>query len=380
MSTTSMCFSINGDYLTNLFRNLFLEEGYQKAFDIFNESFCGDIDVKYLNDILECKGKLVGVNNLDYQPDSWSDNLEYKKNYDYTFKGLVYIDGKYYRPFTVVTSWVKDDAIYAMNYYRGKGVTLRDSIYFVPCNKECTPAEVRSHYYVQNHPVDVKPFSYKNAVYFFEDVQVDIPYYMCKRFKRSFETALKEYLTKPGRTLNVIDPIKKLSEDEKRVEHIMDIKASESRTYKETRNFIEDYDYIREEESTKCKIEFYKKEILDRNGDDWVNINYVYEDTRKTVKIPAKPFHQWCIGSGRMISMPRHDENSKKIDQWTPCTMSGLKMFGDNPYHTDWLIGAGLDPTSWYDDIKRDDEYESMDSAIWQYAFDFCIKLETKEK
>lgn len=377
-AATEIChFSVHGDYLTNLFRDIFLEEGYQKVYDIFNQSFCGDIDVKFLNDILECKGKLVGVNDLEYTEDSWDDNPDYKRDYDYKFGGVVYHNKKYFRPYAIVKSWVQADFSYAAAAWDGS--PWKEQHYFVPLKRECRFNEVRSYYYVSQYDEDFEVFTDNHNVYIFEELDFDMPYWMCDRFKRSFKAALDEF-NKRGYHISIIDPVKELSEAETFIEKSMQKMETEACFKADQEDFVINNKEFRENFAKQFTLQSYKKKILEQNGDDWVDIIYKVDGEEKMLKIPAKPFHQWCIGSGRLLGSENWDENVKKISPWETISPPGIKMVGDNLYHTDWVIGAGLDPEEWYYNVKNDPAFEALDDAVWRYSFNFTLGLKKKDK
>lgn len=53
------------------------------------------------------------------------------------------------------------------------------------------------------------------------------------------------------------------------------------------------------------------------------------------LRAPRGAFEMWCVGrtGGRHLAQP-----------WQPISPRGVKQGGDDPYHTDWMLGAGLDP------------------------------------
>ena len=55
-----------------------------------------------------------------------------------------------------------------------------------------------------------------------------------------------------------------------------------------------------------------------------------------SVKVPRAPFLHWAFARMKMF-----DEH---LLPWTPVCPMGMKMQMDDPYHTDWIVGAGLDP------------------------------------
>ena len=62
----------------------------------------------------------------------------------------------------------------------------------------------------------------------------------------------------------------------------------------------------------------------------------------RTVQVPLAPFTHWAL---RFLG----DElDQDDLPTWAPVSPSGIKMPCDNPYHTDWVLGAGLDPDDCY--------------------------------
>ncbi len=59
------------------------------------------------------------------------------------------------------------------------------------------------------------------------------------------------------------------------------------------------------------------------------------------LRVPRAPFEHWCLDRCRAGHL---------APPWDPCSRSGMKLEGDDPMHTDWLLGAGLDPLTlrWY--------------------------------
>ncbi len=54
------------------------------------------------------------------------------------------------------------------------------------------------------------------------------------------------------------------------------------------------------------------------------------------IEVPRAPFEQWALGNTALASLAA---------PWTPVSPEGLKMGqADDPYHSDWVVGAGLKP------------------------------------
>jgi hypothetical protein len=60
------------------------------------------------------------------------------------------------------------------------------------------------------------------------------------------------------------------------------------------------------------------------------------------IKVPMVPFMKWA---SRDIPMKVRDA----LPEWKPVCPQGMKMPNDNPLHTDWWVGCGLNPRGAYD-------------------------------
>ena len=88
-----MHFSIEGEYITNLLRDIFIEEGFGKAHEIFKNSFDG-LSIEFLVDILKGEKKFEGTNEFDFVDDEPS--REYLSGLNYTYECLLKVGKSYY--------------------------------------------------------------------------------------------------------------------------------------------------------------------------------------------------------------------------------------------------------------------------------------------
>ncbi|AXQ68438.1 hypothetical protein HOT99_gp179 [Caulobacter phage CcrBL10] len=105
-------------------------------------------------------------------------------------------------------------------------------------------------------------------------------------------------------------------------------------------------------------VEEYRKAILAQAGDDFFDLAYTDVDGKDVVlKVPTAPFEQWALWrtAGSHLAKP-----------WKRVTYTGFKMFGDDPYHTDWVLGAGLNPEDW--PIVESDN-PPLHKAAWDKRF-----------
>lgn len=77
-----------------------------------------------------------------------------------------------------------------------------------------------------------------------------------------------------------------------------------------------------------------------------------------TLRVPRLPFLWWALRRTGMAS--------QVLEEYKPSSYSGIKMYNDDPYHTDWLLGGGYPIFESYGDDYC--EYRRvMDCAFSQY-------------
>ena len=85
------------------------------------------------------------------------------------------------------------------------------------------------------------------------------------------------------------------------------------------------------------RIAAYRAEILRRAGGDLFEFSWGAGSDRRTVWVPRAPFEVYATRATRLREL---------APRWEPVCPSGLKMQHDDPCHTDWMVGAGLDDLS----------------------------------
>jgi phosphohistidine swiveling domain-containing protein len=56
---------------------------------------------------------------------------------------------------------------------------------------------------------------------------------------------------------------------------------------------------------------------------------------RDRFRVPSAPFIHWCLAKTHALHL---------APAWVPLSKSGVKVSRDNPFHTDWMLGAGMNP------------------------------------
>jgi hypothetical protein len=72
------------------------------------------------------------------------------------------------------------------------------------------------------------------------------------------------------------------------------------------------------------------------------------------LEVPAKPLLRWASRNWYGVA--------SGLAPWAVICPQGMKMQCDNPMHTDWIVGAGLDPAMAYN------MEHPVNQAAWQYA------------
>lgn len=95
----------------------------------------------------------------------------------------------------------------------------------------------------------------------------------------------------------------------------------------------------REREALRLKrLGQLRERILQQANGDLLDLSWSATErvAAGAVKVPRAPFLHWAFARMKMFE--------QQLPPWQTVSPIGLKMMNDDPYHTDWVIGAGLDP------------------------------------
>lgn len=95
--------------------------------------------------------------------------------------------------------------------------------------------------------------------------------------------------------------------------------------------------YAEEDRVRAEKLVAWRAKILEQAGGDVFTLSWDANGTAEagSAVVPRVPFMRWCLNRYRRL---RH-----LMPAWTNVCPWGLKMQGDDPDHSDWMVGAGLD-------------------------------------
>lgn len=125
---------------------------------------------------------------------------------------------------------------------------------------------------------------------------------------------------------------------------------------------------VAEDLAEKRLLESYRRSIVtqaDEHG-GWLELKVTREDGTpfetepSTLRVPKNPFLLWSL---RGHDFKRHGQVPP---QWQSVCPSGMKMLSDDRNHTDWVVGAGLDPQKAYqlDNSSYDSRVQASASSL----------------
>jgi len=301
----NLTFSITGEYIVNVARDCMLSENTQAAYEILES---GGIPSDLIYEIMAGKKTLSGENeNIVVVKDNNSD--KYIKDLYYLFKNIVVFNNKVYKAVAKINVMKKShefalkrfELIYRFNNdnivkFNSNG----DSIVFEPYNNNLPPFIMKD---CKNKNLDIIDMKYL--------IELGIEDFNFYKDPSSSVSLILEDIFK----------FKKLN-----IEDYEDIYYEE--LYKR-RGLISKYS----EKEYLEKIEEYRTKILEQSK-SFIQVG--------KYKIPREPFVKWCKGLESYISS-RFEEV-----EWKVISHSGLKMYSDDPCHTDWIIGVGMNPQEFY--------------------------------
>jgi hypothetical protein len=112
------------------------------------------------------------------------------------------------------------------------------------------------------------------------------------------------------------------------------------------------------------KIEELRKAVIDQANameDGWMT----FDVGGKPLDVPRAPFEHWAVdlAGGAHLAKP-----------WKTVSPVGIKQGADDPNHTDWMLGAGLSPTSMRSNGGNPD-WEKLSAAAYRARADVERRL-----
>lgn len=331
--------TITGEFVTRMARDWVLERRWDDSIRWLKDSLIG-VEYNHIMAILEGRAKLVGDSHagIFLEEENPEDAKEYIDGYMFLYGGIYKRYENHYQPYAVVRDYGPTDIVVDKPWnLRESNLHHKNRAMFYayhPSTDEC----FLLHYSKVSGPIEM------NILW----ERVDKPPLWVKTFSEPQE-ALDAFLkyhqnltvtgysaTFPGgRGDNFIAPSTWLKKR---------LNKEEQKKLDET----EEERYIKEVEELRAEILAKSIECIILNVD---GLEY---------RVPREPFENWALRrtSGHHLAMP-----------WIPVSPPAFKMYGDDPYHTDWVIGAGL---------PADEIYHKHD-AINKAAYQELLRIQIEK-
>jgi phosphohistidine swiveling domain-containing protein len=322
-------FSIEGEFLTNHFRNLCLEGNWNKAINQLKESLIG-IDLDTVISILSGKNKLVGVNDLSLEEDI--NSSEYMNELSSFYRKFYFTNGRWYKFYATINTIKKgQEYIYERGNIYVPGYDHGEFIEDIFC--------------------------------IFEETNENPPFWLegDLRDKKSFSL---DFVTSYGvfeSELDFYDSERDL------VRSIIQLHSENGLlcSYGEIDFFMEE-DFISEEIYQRSRI---SRKIKNKKEQEYIQslrdkivaqaekkggFMTVIGESGTQYKIAKNPFLVWAKNHYPQLNLD--------ID-WDLVSPSGLKMRSDNPYHTDFVLSSSIDIEEAY---SNKDFLEALYDALFE--------------
>lgn len=339
-------FSVEGEFLTRIARDMMLSDMPGKAWRIIADSLMGPGADGAARGILEGTMKLTGVNELELvEEDPEDDALKrYLSDLRYIYAGRMRLNGGWYRP-TAKTRMTRKSARYAADRADPNAISPTEALH--DWTKRAarwfahTGEIVRlvGQVWVIFEPCGERPFWWDELRDAEAAVKERVEAHGCPLEVRGGETRQEaaEHAEESLRARSV--ELKHEADDAKQE---ADEARYEAREQARDKAIIEIGEKVREQAGDDTFVLTVPAECVHVDLDDMGyckacgNAWYIGDEPtpeRKLV-VPRAPFVCWALSrtSLRHLSPP-----------WEVVARSGMKMMLDDPYHTDWMLGAGLD-------------------------------------
>jgi phosphohistidine swiveling domain-containing protein len=344
-------FTITGEGFTRLARDMFLSEKVVEAWRLITKGLSGANLERIAQDVLDGKQKFVGneTDGINAVPDTDPETEEYREQVRYIFAGRCRLGDTWWRPRAKVETFGPDDARWAMEHgarlaspFDGSGAAerfhkkrvefyARDGECSVECSVDCQVG--RHGEYFIFAPCGEPPFWW--------DKQTNNPTKALEDFLaagRSLQTEGYFFAGAPSEGTTVC---KKAEADPEKV-HFDEHQAKKREQWAR-----EDAEADAAEARDKRWRADLRERILAQAAGDLFELKY----EGGSAMVPRAPFVHWAIDRTAF----RH-----LAPEWNPISPMGLKLMNDDPWHSDWLIGAGLNLGDAYQGAMHEAALEEM--------------------
>lgn len=346
----NMHFRVDGEFLTHFFRQRVLEGAWREAMTGMQDSICG-ITLEQIVDILSGKSRLIGSSDDDdgiiLEPDP--DASEYLKECNFHFGHLWNDGGVWWEPYAQVTSYGRND------------------LFKFGC--KMTGAERPLHYAdsAQDMAKDLQIPEGETLLprgVLFRKVMPPPLWWKGKSTAQEAVDALMSVRGLEERGHDKWYPAEPSNDESTDALHRVEKRFSKGAVSRvRTR-----HELVQNPNDRKERIEAYRERIVEQAGGDY--IEHDFGGDVGAVSIPRAPLVYWALWRTHAKDL---------LPEWNPVCPRGMKMFGHDPYHTDWMVGAGIDLDAYDSSEFRDQCFDLMrDVQKTCLGFDVTILVSGK--
>jgi phosphohistidine swiveling domain-containing protein len=352
-------FTIDGEGFTRIARDFLLSERPAQAWRFVVDGLQGDGVTEFATKLLEGKMKLVG-NESGMEPVEDNDE-EHLEEVRYIYAGRVRIDKTWWRPRAVVTNYGPDDA-YAASDLINKDTTSADRL-FGTRSKTATHEwyRVRTAFYAREGE---KVVDVDGKWVIFEPTS-EPPFWWPEL--RSPKEAIAS-MEKVGRALEEEKWSQRFgSSGQNKQKAVAEAFTQAIPSMSEARakaDRAEREEQEREREKVyQAKVEEIRVQVLAQANGDMLDLKL---EDGTIIPVPRAPFICWAL---------RRTALAPLAPPWKCVSPSGMKMQMDDPFHTDWVIGAGRDLNEAYDGPLKKASEEAMFELQHEFGQYGCTVL-----
>lgn len=340
-------FIITGESVTRAARDLMLSDDPGKAWRLIADHLIGEGVEQVTRRLLAGEINLVGDSSSgigieDADPNDVSDYIESVR---YIYAGRVRLQGQWYRPYGVVVALGPDDARHAGSDAGSAPSALNSRAYHAWSRR-------RAEFYASDdcrvECIDKVDGGDLDGRYVVFEPCSEPPQWL--RPSKNEQEAVSEYIA-VGRSLEILgaDRYESPSLEASRIIDFKKIKGKEADDFLDLAEAAEDE--IREAELGRIA-----DQVRRQAGADLFAMTLL---DGRVVQVPRAPFVHWALSRLPAESRPA-------LPVWSPVSPSGLKMYNDDPYHSDWILGAGLSLAESYE--------KNVTSPAWEMAGEMQIE------
>ncbi len=290
----TVCFTLYGSDFTRLTRDLFLSDEPTRAYRIITTGLIGADNVEKLAaDVLDGTKRFTGSSSskdgVGVADETSAKAKKYQKEARYVYAGRVKLNGKWYRPVAKGYNTRGDEIVQEIG---------KTEYIFEACGEP-------PHWWEPNRTAEAAVADAVSAG---------------RSIKERATTYRVPVHDDEGAEEDEGDYVQEDEEsDEVRKERLrLELAEDEAK-------------YRAEDEAFEARITEYRKRILEQAHGDMLRLSW----DGGHVDVPRAPFIRWAV------------ERRKKLwdlaPPWESVCPTGMKLQMDSPYHSDWMIGAGLD-------------------------------------